>query len=95
GKPGSWEDILHDCQYQDILLITRNLRQNKEFKSRIPHRAIGVVYHPHREHYGNYVPSIIPERYDAFIHIDETSALHPFQLSAVQDKMPETYPFGL
>src|SRR5256885_12281581 len=26
------------------------------------HRAIGVVYDPERERYGNYVPTILPER---------------------------------
>ncbi|WP_438267822.1 erythromycin esterase family protein [Halomarina pelagica] len=37
------------------------------------HRAIGVVYHPNREA-ANYVPTVLPERYDAFVHADETRA---------------------
>ena len=41
------------------------------------HRAVGVVYNPEREQFGNYVPTILPRRYDAFIFIDETRALQP------------------
>lgn len=44
---------------------------------RIGHRAIGVVYRPEREVPGNYVPTVIPQRYDAFIFIEETTALTP------------------
>lgn len=32
------------------------------------HRAIGVVYRPRRERLGNYVPTILRLRYDAFLH---------------------------
>ncbi|WP_307411890.1 erythromycin esterase family protein [Paenibacillus sp. W2I17] len=46
----------------------------------IGHRAIGVVYNPDHERYGNYVPSNMADRYDAFIHIDRTSALQPLQV---------------
>ena len=34
---------------------------------------------PKYEAQGNYVPSIISERYDAFVFIDETKALTPLQ----------------
>jgi erythromycin esterase-like protein len=57
------------------------------------HRAIGVVYRPKHEHFGNYVPSKIPYRYNAFIYLDETSALHPIHMKP--DQMPETFPFGI
>ena len=30
------------------------------------HRAIGVVYDPEAERYGNYVPTVLPLRYAAF-----------------------------
>ena len=35
------------------------------------HRAIGVVYDLAYEG-GNYVPTVLPDRYDAFVHADET-----------------------
>jgi erythromycin esterase-like protein len=56
------------------------------------HRAIGVVYDPDHEQ-GNYVPSIIPKRYDAFVFIDKTSALHPIQIQQRKEP-PDTYPSG-
>lgn len=51
----------------------------------IGHRAIGVVYRPEYEQYGNYVPSIIPDRYDAFLHFDHTQALHPLLTADLTD----------
>ena len=39
------------------------------------HRAIGVVYNPEYERFGNHVPTLVPPRYDAFIHPDDTRAL--------------------
>jgi erythromycin esterase len=53
-----------------------------------------VVYNPRREKFGNYVPSVMADRYDAFIYIDETSALHPLHMKAHAGKIPETYPFN-
>jgi erythromycin esterase-like protein len=71
----SWEHCMHEAGAFDKLLL---LHQNPEpYRSVVPHRAIGVVYHPGRERFGNYVPSNMAERYDAFIHIEETKALRP------------------
>ncbi len=59
------------------------------------HRAIGVVYHPNRERFGNYVPTMMPFRYDAFIYLDETQALHPLHLQPrAEREPPETYPWA-
>ena len=67
-----------------------------ELRSQIGHRAIGVVYDPDYEHYGNYVPSVIPNRYDAFLFVDETRALHPLHLEPHnQGEPPETYPWNV
>jgi erythromycin esterase-like protein len=58
------------------------------------HRAIGVVYNTEYEKYGNYVPSILLLRYDAFIFLDQTKALHPMHILPDGHLVPETYPFG-
>jgi erythromycin esterase-like protein len=60
----------------------------------MPHRAIGVVYNPERERFGNYVPSQMTSRYDAFIYLEQTRALHPLHVTAQTKKIPETYPFS-
>jgi hypothetical protein len=54
-----------------------------------------VVYHPINEKRGNYVPSVMADRYDAFIFWDKTRALHPLHMKPHDEKMPERYPFGL
>jgi erythromycin esterase-like protein len=62
----------------------------------IGHRAIGVVYDPDHERWGNYVPTVVPGRYDAFIHIDESHALDPLHMAIRHDgEAPETYPSGM
>jgi erythromycin esterase-like protein len=70
--------------------VSRKMWNTKE----IGLRAIGVVYNPQWE-YGNYVPSIIPSRYDAFIYIDRSNALHPLRIQPDGHQIPETYPFGV
>lgn len=79
AKLGSWEDVLHETGAFDKMLFFNE--ENRElFSTRIGHRAIGVVYNPEYEHLGNYVPSILSERYDAFVFIDKTNALNPLHL---------------
>ena len=64
-------------------------------ENHIGHRAIGVVYQSKFEQYGNYVPTILPLRYDAFIFFDETRALYPLYNALDDSQIPETYPFGM
>jgi erythromycin esterase-like protein len=76
GARGSFEEALHIAgKSNQYILFTEENRDY--FKEVIGHRAIGIVYHPAFEHHGNYVPSRLSDRYDAFIHIDETKALSP------------------
>jgi erythromycin esterase-like protein len=56
-------------------------------------RAIGVVYHPEFE-FGNYVPTVLPLRYDAFMYLDQTEALHPLHIEP-RVGPPELYPWGM
>ncbi|UJH92383.1 erythromycin esterase family protein [Antarcticibacterium sp. 1MA-6-2] len=95
GTRGSIEEKLHNEQQGNKLLI---LKDNKDlgeaFERRMGHRAIGVVYHPERE-WGNYVPTKLAERYDAFLFIDETKALHPLRITPDGNLTPETFPFGI
>jgi len=50
---------------------------------------------PAGKQYGNYVPTILPLRYDAFIHLDRTRALHPLHIRPHGHQVPDTYPFGI
>jgi len=79
---------------KDQVLLIEKLKYNPLFEKAILHRAIGVVYHPHYEKIGNYVPSIMPQRYDAFIHIDTSEAVHPMRVFVDKSQQPETYPWA-
>ncbi|MBC3540977.1 erythromycin esterase family protein [Rufibacter sediminis] len=76
AKTNSWEDILHRHPQDNMLLLLRELQDVPQAMERRGHRAIGVTYNPAAES-GNYVPTILPRRYDAFLFIDQTTALHP------------------
>lgn len=79
ATPNTWEDLLHRTGAFDKFLLFHS--QNFTLFDRwVGHRAIGVVYNPEFEAYGNYVPSKMSQRYDAFIFIDHTHALSPLQI---------------
>ncbi|WML44005.1 erythromycin esterase family protein [Neobacillus sp. PS3-40] len=82
AQEGSIEDMMHKAGSHDKILIFNEKNQHI-FSQRIGHRAIGVVYNPQYEHYGNYVPSSMAERYDAFIYINSTNALTPIEVERV------------
>jgi erythromycin esterase-like protein len=90
----SWEYLLHRAGNDDKLLLMQDFTSDTFMENHIGHRAIGVVYNPEYEYPGNYVPTILPLRYDAFIYIDETMALHPLHILPDEHQVPETYPFG-
>jgi erythromycin esterase-like protein len=70
--------------------------RNKRRKTRRGQRAIGVVYNPAYERYGNYVPTELGKRYDSFLYVDKTHGLHPLHMPEVKDEdLPETFPTGL
>lgn len=92
ARPGSWEHGLHSESMDNRLLIFGRDANTRE--KQVPHRAIGVVYHPGAERHSNYVPSVINRRYDAFIYLDHTGTLHALHLKPDGHLVPETYPFN-
>jgi erythromycin esterase len=96
ARAGSYEAAIHEGVGRDSLFLFReeeeSLRAMREPRG---HRAIGVVYDPRMEGWGNYVPTILPQRYDAFVFIDETKAVDPLHMPAiVGGEVPETFPSG-
>jgi hypothetical protein len=58
--------------------------------------AIGVVYDPKGEAWGNYVPTLIPRRYDAFLFVERSQAVDPLHVPVqVAGEPGETYPTGM
>lgn len=95
ARKGSWEYLLHEADVNNKLLLMDDFMNDVFMENHIGHRAIGVVYNPEYEQYGNYVPTILPMRYDAFIYIDETNGVHPLHIEPDGHQVPETYPFGV
>ena len=92
ARKGSWEELLHRQGGGDKILLSSELRTVPSMMKPIGHRAIGVEYDPANER-GNYVPSVIPDRYDAFLFIDQSHALRPIDIRAKAEP-PDTYPSG-
>lgn len=78
AKFNSWEGQMHAAKAEDqVILFKDDIRHL--FNEWIGHRAIGVVYNPEFEAYGNYVSSRVGSRYDGFVFVDQTSALTPIK----------------
>jgi erythromycin esterase len=98
AREGSFEDALHRSHRGDLLLLFHDKDDGgiAGLDEPIGHRAIGVVYDPRNEAWGNYVPTIVPRRYDAFIHIDESAGVDAIHMPVLVDgEPPETYPSGM
>jgi erythromycin esterase len=95
AREGSWEDILHRTGEEDKLLVFAEAEDEDGLLEPRAHRAIGVVYDPAYERYGNYVPTVLPRRYDAFLYLDETQALRPLHMRTRENgEPPETFHSG-
>lgn len=60
-------------------------------------RAIGVVYKPGSELESHYFNASIAAQFDAIFHLDETTAVEPFDITEhwTRHELPDTYPSGL
>ena len=95
ARPGSLEDVLHSAAPPQGLAVFDEYKHLSVLTDELDHRAIGVVYHPEVEAWGNYVPTILGQRYDAFCWFDRSRELQPLPTAAVSPLEPETYPFGV
>lgn len=97
ARPGSYEAMFHDAGLPACYLgMKRLLKWEADawlFQTR-DERAIGVVYDPLREAIGNYVPSRLADRYDAYFYFDETLAVEPLDPGPEPPGL-ETYPSGM
>lgn len=97
ARSESYEAVMHECGVRDFLLLFDGSDDGgipglDEIRG---HRAIGVVYDPRSERWGNYVPTLLARRYDAFLYLDATEALDPLHMPVhMGAEPPETYPSG-
>ena len=60
------------------------------------HRAL-LHYRPETERISHYFDAVLPDQFDAVIHMDRTRALEPLEFGALWQpgEAPETYPSAL
>ncbi|MGY1708768.1 erythromycin esterase family protein [Geodermatophilus sp. SYSU D00758] len=92
ARPGSTEALLHDAVPDAAALFVFPPELPGWLRSERAHRAVGVVYHPGAERWGNYVPTVLGRRYDAFCWFDETRALTPLHGTHPSGGEMETFP---
>jgi erythromycin esterase-like protein len=95
---GSYDNVFHQTGIDRFMLLLKPLRdrgQESGLAEWRGQRAIGVVYHPEYEQ-GNYVPTRLSGRYDAYIHIDRTKAVKPLGIEPTwrAPVLEDTYPTG-
>ena len=93
---GSYERLCHDSGMGRFLL---DLHDDQALRRRLmePHleRFIGVIYRPESERFSHYAEATLPEQFDAWLWLDETTAVTPLGREHVKPGIPDTYPFGL
>ncbi len=92
SRSGTHEHLLHEALGSTSLLVFPDDRSGPWLGKSRGHRAIGVVYNPAHERYGNYVPTVMGGRYDALMSFDSTEALHPLHVRVDERKEYETFP---
>jgi len=97
ARAGSYEAAMHRAVGRNSLFLFNDPDQDtRALLEPRGHRAIGVVYDPATESWGNYVPTSLPQRYDAFLFIDQSRAVSPLHMAAIVDgEVPETFPSGV
>jgi erythromycin esterase len=96
AKTGTHEALLHDAiGATPSLFVFPDDRDTRWLRTPRGHRAVGVVYDAALDPWGNWVPTVMGGRYDALVHIDSTSALHPLQPSPrPQGNELDTFPWA-
>jgi len=92
---GSHEDLIHSVTPDPALFVFPDRREGAWLTRRRGHRAIGVVYNPRRDPLGNWVPTELGRRYDAFISLGHTQALHPLHVEHESAAEMETFPWNV
>jgi erythromycin esterase-like protein len=95
---GSIETLFHETGKSAFVVSPRFGRDAVEPLADVRlNRAIGVIYQPATERQSHYSHARPSDQFDAIIHIDDTHALEPLELTStwVAGEMVETYPTGL
>jgi erythromycin esterase-like protein len=88
---GSWEKLFHETGRSRFVVAPEVLSGARL------ERAIGVIYRPETERLSHYFEAELHRQFDAVIHIDETNAVEPLELTSEWEtgELPETYPWAV
>lgn len=75
ARQGSWEYLLNGTGHDQLFMLFNSPALDQLLSRFIPHRAIGVTYDP-QANQNNYVDTILPNRYNAFIFYKSTTELN-------------------
>jgi erythromycin esterase-like protein len=92
ARPESHEALLH--RTAEPTFVFTGEQDSPWLATTLPHRAIGVVYRPDGDRHGNWVPTVLGDRYDVFISFGTTHALHPLHVPARPQAEQDTAPWG-
>lgn len=89
----AYESIFHHVGYPRFFLPLKPLRQHPiaHLLGRRAERAIGVVYHPADERFGNYFQATLTEQFDGYLFVDRTSAVKPIWIALRGAGQPTRY----
>jgi erythromycin esterase-like protein len=93
--PSSYEALMHSTGLAHFLLMLGDDNEAvRGLRARRLQRAIGVIYRPDTERISHYFQARLPEQFDALVHLDQTRAVEPLEVSADwrRGEVPETYP---
>jgi protein-L-isoaspartate(D-aspartate) O-methyltransferase len=92
----SYERLCHESGVPRFLLdfAPDNALRRRLSEPRLE-RFIGVIYRPETELLSHYTEACLPRQFDAYVWLDQTSAVTPLGPEHARPGAPDTYPFGL
>lgn len=92
----SYERLCHDSARSRFLLeLGADARLLSSLAQPRLERFIGVIYRPETELASHYAKASLSQQFDAYVWLDETTALTPFEPGHADAGPADTFPFGL
>ena len=100
-RPGIKDSIEGLCHEAGVprFLLDLSPRRHPALRRRLldprPERFIGVIYRPDTERQSHYADVSLPGQFDAFVWLDQTTAITPLDDAPPRADVPDTWPFVL
>ncbi len=94
SRDGDMHDAVIKNEIDKLALVFEQKHKRGPLAEMRDQRAIGVVYNPAYEKWGNCVPTSLSRRYGALLFLDFTRALDPSPVEPDEKEIPADFPFG-